>query len=79
MHERAPLDQLAPGRSGRVVALRASGPIRRRLLDLGFVPGAVVGVVRHSPLGDPTAYRVKGALIALRHQDAAFVEMEPCP
>lgn len=79
MHERAALDQFAPGTSGRVVALRANGLIRRRLLDLGFVPGAVVGVVRHSPLGDPTAYLVKGALIALRRQDAALVEMEPGP
>lgn len=77
MHGCASLDQLAPGQTGCVVAVRADGTMRRRLLDLGFVPGAAIETIRHSPLGDPTAYLVKGALIALRHRDAALVEMEP--
>jgi len=53
-----------------VVGLTAEGLVRRRLLDLGFVPGTRVDVLRRSPLGDPIAYRVRGATIALRGVDA---------
>lgn len=42
--------------------------MRGRLLDLGFVPGAIVEVIRKSPLGDPVAYRVSSTSIALRKE-----------
>jgi ferrous iron transport protein A len=71
------LDRLPPGEVGRVCALTAGGLTRRRLLDLGLVPGAEVEVVMSSPLGDPRAYRVRGAVIALRHSDAAGIAVEP--
>jgi len=64
------------GQSVSVVGLTATGHIRRRLLDLGFVNGAQVSVIRRSPLGDPTAYRVRGATIALRAADAGHVLIE---
>lgn len=47
--------------------------LRRRLQDLGFVPGAKVCCVGVSPLGDPAAYRLKGTVIALRAGDAEAV------
>jgi Fe2+ transport system protein FeoA len=43
------------------------------LLDLGFVPGTEVSVELKSPNGDPTAYRVRGAVIALRREQAALI------
>lgn len=61
------------GRSARVVKLTAGGWLRRRLLDLGFVPGAEVSVVRRSPFGDPTAYSVRGAVVALRQEEAGHI------
>lgn len=63
-----PLDQTA-----RVTGLTCQGLIRRRLLDLGFVPGAEVRPVRRSPFGDPTAYQIKGTQIALRRTEAGTV------
>jgi DtxR family Mn-dependent transcriptional regulator len=51
------------------------GAARRRLLDLGFVPGTVVGVEFVSPVGDPTAYRVRGSVIALRRKQADQVRI----
>lgn len=63
------LNELPPGCAGEVVTLDISGPTRRRLLDLGLVPGTRVAAVRRSPAGDPTAFRVRGALIALRAED----------
>lgn len=44
--------------------------IRQRLLDLGFVRGTEITVQNISPLGDPIAYNIHGALISLRREDA---------
>ena len=65
-----PLDQLPVGSFGRVTLLRATGAIRRRMQDLGLVPGTQVEAVHRSPAGDPTAYCIRGAMIALRQDDA---------
>lgn len=50
--------------------------LRRRCLDLGLLPGTEVEAVMDSPLGDPVAYRIRGALIALRREDAEGVLVE---
>jgi DtxR family Mn-dependent transcriptional regulator len=71
------LPSLAPGARGRVVALRSHGLTRRRLLDLGVTPGAIIERAFTSPFGEPTAYRVRGALIALRGEQARDIEIEP--
>ncbi|MCL6634349.1 MAG: ferrous iron transport protein A [Peptococcaceae bacterium] len=71
-----PLAKLPPGRRGIVVSLAADGMARSRLLDLGLVPGAAVEMVRRSPSGDPAAFNIKGALIALRREDAERVTVE---
>ena len=61
-----PLDRLPIGCSARVTALRADGPVRRRLLDLGIVEGTEIQSLFRSPSGNPVAYRIRGAVIALR-------------
>jgi Fe2+ transport system protein FeoA len=71
------LSALEPGAQGRVVALRSQGLTRRRLLDLGVTPGAIVERAFTSPLGEPVAYRIRGALIALRAEQASEIEIEP--
>jgi DtxR family Mn-dependent transcriptional regulator len=53
------------------------GPQRRRLLDLGLVPGTEVTPELTSALGDPAAYRIRGALVALRRAQAQQVEIGP--
>lgn len=70
------LDALPVGHSARITALRADGTQRRRLLDLGFVPGAWVEALHASPWGDPMAYGVCGAVIALRRADAREICIE---
>lgn len=71
------LDQLAPGESAIVVELASAGPNRRRLMDLGILPGTRITAALRSPLGDPTAYDVRGALIALRRAQAHEITVEP--
>ncbi len=53
------------------------GAQRRRLLDLGVVPGTEIGVEMRSVSGDPRAYRIRGAVIALRRHQAEWIELEP--
>lgn len=62
-----------PGHRAVVTALQPCCPMRDRLQDLGLVPGREVTAVMCSPLGDPIAYLICGAVIALRRCDAACV------
>jgi DtxR family Mn-dependent transcriptional regulator len=48
---------------------------RRRLLDLGLVPGTDVTAEMVAAIGDPTAYRVRGTLVALRTEQARHVQI----
>lgn len=57
----------------KIISLKLEGVMRRRLLDLGFVPGAIVEVIRKSPLGDPIAFRVSQTTIALRKEESSKI------
>lgn len=70
------LDDLVPGEAARVVSLDATGPERRRLVDLGVLPGAAIAAELANPLGDPTGYLIRGALVALRRAQASQVQVE---
>lgn len=67
---------LSPGCTATVRKLTGEGSMRRRLQDIGLVEGTRIECVGKSPLGDPTAYLIRGAVIALRSNDAAQVEIE---
>lgn len=75
------LAAFAPSQRVTVLGLARScrGQERRRLLDLGFVAGTAVEVAMISPSGEPTAYRVRGTLIALHREQARLVMVEPAP
>lgn len=64
------LRQLSPGESSSIAALELTGQRRRRLMELGFVPGAPITALQAAPWGDPVAYGICGAVIALRREDA---------
>ncbi|QCJ42797.1 ferrous iron transport protein A [Bacillus sp. S3] len=71
--------QLVNGEKGNLIKIKSlhlDGVMRRRLLDLGFVKGAMVEVVRKSPLGDPIAFRVSQTTIALRKEESSRIEGE---
>lgn len=70
------LNLLPIGNNARVKTLISDGMARRRMLDLGFVPGTVVEALHQSPSGDPTAYYIRGAVIALRSEEAKKILVE---
>ncbi len=69
------LTDIPIGQMARVVTINNQGAERRRLYDLGITPGTAIVAEIRSPLGDPTAYRVRDALIALRHDQAAQISV----
>ena len=75
------LDALRVGEEGVVVRLgwALQGNQRRRLSDLGLVPGTVVRAELSSMSGDPMAYRIRGALIALRRPQARGIYIRRAP
>lgn len=64
---------IKPGEGAYVSRLNVGGALRRRLLDLGLVQGTWVECVGRSPVGDPAAYLIRGAVIALRAADSAKI------
>ena len=71
-----PLGELPVAVRARVVETSGSGKHQRRMLDMGFVPGAEVTAIRKAPLGDPIEYRVKETSVALRREDAGTILVE---
>ncbi|MCI9368565.1 MAG: ferrous iron transport protein A [Oscillospiraceae bacterium] len=76
MYETLCLSALPEGESAYVTQVRAGPAMDRRLIDLGLVRGTRVTCVLKSPAGDPCAYLIRGALIALRRADADGVALE---
>jgi DtxR family Mn-dependent transcriptional regulator len=74
-----PMDELSQGQSGKVLMIspRIRGAERRRLLDLGVLPGTLVEAELPSPVGDPVAYRIRDTLIALRREQARCIRVQP--
>ena len=72
-----PLNQIKAGEEAQVAFLAGDDSISLRLYDLGFVPGGAVTALQESPWGDPVAYAVCGAVIALRRADARGIGIYP--
>lgn len=70
------LNQLSIGQKAVVTSLNISGIKRRRMLDLGLIPGTHVEALHKSPSGDPVAYYIRGSVIALRTDDAKQIEIK---
>lgn len=68
-----PLHALPIGSSGVVRELTAKENTRRRMLDLGLITNTLVEALRKSPAGDPIAYQIRGAVIALRSEEASRI------
>lgn len=62
--------------SAKVARVEGAPALRRRLLEMGVLPGTVVRVVRVAPLGDPLVVRLRGYELSLRHDDARAVAVE---
>ena len=70
------LFDIKPGQHGIVQRLETEGAMRRRLLDIGLVENTQVECLGRSPFGDPSAYLIRGAVIAIRSEDSRKIRMK---
>ena len=71
--EEIPLNRLQIGQKAQVRALTSDGGTRRRMLDLGLIQGTEIEPLYKSPSGNPVAYRIRGAVIALRNDVSGMI------
>ena len=69
MSQNCSLNELNPGETAVVKELKTRGSIRRRLLDIGLVKDTKIECIGKSPAGDPAAFLIRGAVIAIRSED----------
>jgi ferrous iron transport protein A len=73
------LAKLAPGEKGRILSIAAIGPMKRRLMDMGLLPGEEIKVQKVAPLGDPIEVKVKSYSLSLRKSEAEGIAVEVTP
>ena len=69
------LKQVKCGETVSVVKLTGEGALKRRIMDMGITPGAVIFVRKAAPLGDPIEVTVRGYELSLRKRDAEIIEI----
>jgi len=72
------LNKIKPGERAYVKKLHATGSMRRRLLDIGLIENTEIECLGHSPGGDPSAFLIRGAVIAIRSEDCADILIGAC-
>lgn len=67
------MDRMEEGQTATVTGIEISGSMRRRLQDIGIIEGTNIKCLQKSPSGDPIAYLIRGAAIALRVEDSRAI------
>jgi ferrous iron transport protein B len=68
---------LTNGQKGVIVKVKGRGAFRRRIIEMGFVVGRVVEVIKKAPLQDPIEYNIMGYNVSLRSSEACLIEVLP--
>lgn len=69
------LTDLPMNTEGTIDAIHCDGNMKRRILDLGMIKGTHITPILKSPSGDPTAYEVRGSVIAIRKEDSEKISV----
>jgi len=75
MSESTQLHLLRPGQQATITKINGGSALRRRFVEMGIVKGETILIERNAPLGDPVEYFIKGYHLALRKEEAAFIEV----
>lgn len=70
------LDKLELNKTGYIKNLTCNDSVKRRLLDLGLINGTAITPIFVSPSGDPTAFEVRGSIIAIRVEDTSLIDIK---
>jgi ferrous iron transport protein A len=75
MTESTQLHLLRPGQRAIITRINGESTLRRRFIEMGIVKGETILIERNAPLGDPVEYFIKGYHLALRKEEAAYIEV----
>ena len=70
------LSELEVGKTGKILSIETLGAIAQKLIDMGFVIGERVKVIRSAPLKDPIEVQISSYLISIRREEASFIMVE---
>lgn len=70
------VEKMEPGSSGIIKEVRGDSVIRRRLMEMGVLPGSSLTLVKWAPLGDPAECRIRGYTLSLRRAEASLITVE---
>ena len=70
------LREVKVGQTAKVVKLNGTGPVKRRIMDMGITKGQLIQVIRVAPLGDPMEITVRNYELSVRKADAEMIEVE---
>ncbi len=70
------LSELEVGKTGKILSIETLGAIAQKLIDMGFVIGERVKVIRGAPLKDPIEVQISSYLISIRREEASFIMVE---
>lgn len=70
-----PMNMLEINQEAVIMSVSDECEIKRRLYELGFVPGTVVRCVLRAPLGDPKAFEVKNTLVSVRREESRYISV----
>lgn len=71
------LSELSCGSSARISHIGLTGPIKQRMLDFGMIEHSIITRLQTAPGGNPSAYFIRGTVIAIRNADAEKIELYP--
>lgn len=76
MNKITTLNELKPGERAFVREIKSTDGMHRRLLDIGMIENTPVECIGISPMGDPCAYLIRGAVIAIREDDGKNIYID---
>lgn len=74
--EKIKLRQMKTNQAGKIVAIKVTGELGRRIRDMGLVPGTEIKIQGRAPLYDPVALRLMGFTLTLRNNEANYIDVE---
>ena len=71
------LSQLQEGDKAVITKIKGRGEFRKRIIEMGFIKGKEIKVIKYAPLKDPIEYEIMGYQVSLRKAEADLIEVEP--
>ena len=69
------LNEMKPGDRANILKISGNGALKKKLLDMGVLPGTIIETIRVAPLGDPVEIKIKGYNLTLRKEEAASIQV----